>query len=182
MENYARRLRDFSRYAGRRRSVKFNEIYNVHCELLLDNGRVITLNTLQQSRTYAGLQIGAPNKDSNDRAIQWHLEEARKLLGSVGEPFLIEPERREYHIKPGDMQCVLDRQNDHPPEILHIPEWVPDIYSIGVFQSLCPARDKTKDFSMLTILWYQPDFGLDANATKAICLVDWDSFATDLEW
>lgn len=162
--------------------MRFNETYNVHCELTLNSGRVITLNTLQQRRTYAGLQSGTPNKASNDQALQWHLDEARRLPDSVGEPFLIDPERRDYHIRPGNMHAVLDRQTDRPAEMLHIPEWVPDVCSIGVFQCLSPARDETKDFSMLTILWYQTDFGVDAEASKKICLVDWESLATDLEW
>ena len=162
--------------------MKFNDVYNVHCELTLDTGRGITLDTFLQRRTYAGLQVGTPNKDSNDQAFEWHLDFARGLPDCVGEPHLIPPPRRDYHVTPGDMQSVLDRQSDRPPNMLHIPEWVPDVYSVGVFHSLSPARNDAKDFSTLTILWYQPDFGVDTEAMQQIRVVDWKALATDQEW
>lgn len=162
--------------------LEFDEIYNAHCELKLDSGRSITLDTFVQNRTYAGLQVGHPNKESNDMTIEWHLEYARKLPNTVGDPFLIFPTRRDYRVSADDMQHVIDRQADHPPDMMHIPEWMPEIYTVATFHSIVPTRNSDKDWSALTVLWYQPDFGLDSHAMKPIRSVDWDHLATDLEW
>jgi hypothetical protein len=162
--------------------VEFNIAYNCHCSLRLETGREIYLDTLTQSRAYAGLLEGTPNKKSNDLAIEWILKRTRKDNEFTGGPFLIEPERRNYLRTPGDMQSVLDRQGNRPPEMRHIPEWLPQIVCVGVFSSLQPARDTTKNASLLTIVWYQDDFGLDSQAMERVRLVDWDQHAVDMEY
>jgi len=160
----------------------FDETYNVHCNITLDSGRKITLETLVQSRTYAGLMLGAPSKESND----WHLErafdQARALRKLNIEPYLVPPERRDYRIEPGDMDDVLEQQQDRPPESRHVPEWLPEVECIGVFNSLDPARDMTMDASTLIIIWYQDDFGIDPKAVAQIRTIDWDQHATDWEY
>lgn len=162
--------------------LQFNDIYRTTCELILDCGRKITLDSLTQKRTYAGLQVGHPSKDSNDHRIKWDLEYARGLPESLGDPHLIEPERRDFRVTPGDMQYVIDRQSDRHPDDLHIPEWMPEVCSIGMFRSSSPARDTRKDWSALTLVWYQADFGSDTGAVSAIRTVDWTKYAVDLEW
>ena len=162
--------------------MEYNIAYHCHCSLRLDTGREITLDKLSQSRAYSGLLEGAPNKASNDRTIQWALERAKRDNDSLGEPILIPPERRDYLREHGDMQSVLDRQDDRPPEMKRIPEWLPQIECVGVFRSIRPARDQSKDASSLTIVWYQDDFGLDARAVEQLRSVDWEKHATDWEY
>jgi hypothetical protein len=160
----------------------FDISYNVRCVLRLTSGREVVLDKLSQSRTYAGLLEGTPNKRSNDHDIQWALDEARRDPASLGEPFLFEPERRDYLRAPGDMQSVLDSQGNRPSGFQHIPEWLPQIQCIGIFHSLRPVRDRTKHASSLTIVWYQDDFGIDASAIDRLRSVDWDHHAIDFEF
>ena len=131
--------------------MEYNIAYHCHCSLRLDTGREITLDKLTQSRAYAGLLEGTPNKASNDRRIQWALERVKKDNESLGEAYLIEPERRDYLRERGDMQSVLDRQHNRPVEMKRIPEWLPQIECVGMFRSIRPARDTTKDVSSLSL-------------------------------
>ena len=160
----------------------YNIAYHCHCSLRLDTGREITLDKLTQSRAYAGLLEGTPNKASNDLTVQWALERAKRDNDSFGDPYLIEPDRRDYLREHGDMQSVLDRQEDRPPEMKRIPEWLPQIECVGVFRSIRPARDESKDASSLTIVWYQNDFGLDTRAVEQLRSVDWEKHASDWEY
>ena len=169
-------------FASKVLPLEFNTAYNCHCSLRLATGRVITLDKLSQARAYAGLLEGTPNKASNDHSIQWVLERAKGDNGSLGEPILVPPERRDYFREPGDMQSVIDRQHDRPASIKHSPEWLPQIVCVGVFRSIQPARDNTKEASSLTIVWYQDDFGLDLEAAERLRTVDWDRHATDWEY
>jgi hypothetical protein len=162
--------------------VEFDGSYNCDCILRLASGREIVLDKLTQSRTYAGLLEGDPNRKSNNLSIRWLVEQVARDNPDIGEPYLIEPLRRDYFLDPGDMQADIDRQLDRPDELKHIPEWLPPIVCVGEFHSLQPARDNTKDASSLIIVWYQSDFGLDSDAIENLRLVDWDTHATDWEY
>lgn len=159
--------------------MEFDEINNVNCALRLVSGRKITLTKLTQTRTYAGLLEGTPAKWSNDSVIERALDDAGRVSGSIGKPLLIPPERRDYHQRPGDMQRVLDRQTGR--EIKHVPEWLPEVESVGVFDSISPARDENMHASSLTIVWYQNAFGIDPQAMERLRLVDWERYAHDWE-
>jgi len=162
--------------------MEFDLAYNVHCSLRLESGRVITLERLTQTRTYSGLLEGTPNKWSNDRSIEATLSRIRRDESSLGEPYLIDPERRDYLREPGDMQAIIDRQQSYREEANHIPEWLPPVECVGVFDSLKTARDHTKHASSLTIVWYQDDFGFDKIPVERLRLVEWDQLATDWEY
>lgn len=162
--------------------MEYNIAYHCHCTLRLDSGREITLDELKQSRAYAGLLEGTPDKTSNDRTIQWALDRAKRVSTSLGDPYLIEPERRDYRRERGDMQFIVDWQNDRPAEMKRIPEWLPQIVCVGVFRSIRPVRDQSKDASSLTIVWFQDDFGVDSRAEEQLRSVDWDELATDWEY
>lgn len=160
----------------------FNIAHNCHCSLRLETGREIILDQLTQSRTYAGLLEGTPNRASNELSIEWALERAQKGNESLGQPYLVEPERRDYLREPGDMQPILDRQHDRPAELQRIPEWLPGIECVGMFRSVQPARDKSQDASSLTVVWYQNDFGLDPYAMERLRAIDWEEHATDWQY
>lgn len=160
--------------------MEFDDIYNVNCSLRLASGRKITLNKLTQSRTYAGLLEGTPAKWSNDKAIQRALDDAHRDSWSKGEPLLIPPERRDYQQRPGDMQPVLDRQTAR--DIKHVPEWLPEVECVGIFDSISPARDENMDASSLTIAWYQDNFGINPQAVERLRLVDRERYAHDWQY
>lgn len=162
--------------------MEFDDSYNCHCILQLASGREIILDKLTQSRTYAGLLEGTPNRKSNDLSIRWLLQRIARENPEMAESYLIEPQRRDYFLDPGDMQADIDRQRDRPVELKHIPEWLPPIVCVGEFRSLQPARDNTKHASSLIVVWYQDDFGLDSVATEPLRLVDWEKLATDWEY
>lgn len=145
----------------------------------MSSGRSIILDRLIQARTYGGMLEGTPNKRLNDESIQWALDDARGLRQSVGQPLLIAPDRRDYKVTPGDMQPVLDGQSNRPPEMRHIPEWLPLVQCIGIFSSISPARDRSKDASSLTILWFQDDFGINPAAIDIIRRINWEQHAAD---
>ena len=171
--------------SGRRKKitpVEFNGAHNCHCSLRLETGREIILDQLAQSRTYDGLLEGTPNRASNERSIEWAMECARKGNESLGEPYLIEPERRDYLRESGDMQAILEQQHNRPAELKRIPEWLPQIECVGVFSSIQPARDEYKDASSLTGVWYQEDFGFDPHAIERLRAVNWEQHATDWEY
>lgn len=162
--------------------MEFDSNYTWNGSLRLATGRWITLDKLSQSRTYSGLIEGTPNKVSNDRSIQWVLDRAKRDNESLGEPLLIPPERREYCHEQGDMQFVLDHQQDIPLAMRRIPEWLPHIVCVGVFDSSQPVRNELKDASSLTIVWYQDKFGLDPRVAEQLREIDWDKHATDWEY
>lgn len=132
--------------------VELDLSYNCHCVLRLNSGREVVLDRLSQSRVYAGLLEGTPHRALTDHFIQRALERARKEDASLGEPYLVAPGRRDYFRTPGDMQYFFDRQADRAAEIQYFPEWLPQIGCIGVFRSLRPSRDTTKDCSSLVIV------------------------------
>lgn len=162
--------------------MEFDRVYNVRCSLSLQSGREVSLDKLTQSWTYASLIEGTPNKESNDIDIRRLLDRARKDPATMGEPYLIEPERRDYRLEKGDMQTVLDQQRDLPEEHRNNPEWLPHIECVGIFSSISPARDLSKDESLLTIVWFQDDFGIVQSAVERLRSVDWDRHAVDCEW
>ena len=162
--------------------MEFDDVYNCRCLLLLHSGREITLDKLTQSRVYAGLLEGTPSKRSNDQSIRWHLDQIESESSTLGKPYLIDPERRDYFRERGDMQSTIERQSARPEKLRHVPEWLPQIVCVGDFRSIQPARDQTKDASSLIIVWYQDDFGMDSQAVDRLRAVDWNRYATDWEY
>jgi hypothetical protein len=180
------------------------ESSGIEFSVRLNSGRVVILDKITQSRTYAGLLEGTPNKKLNDQFIAEAIQRASKnpfgapqetggfmrwVFGRKGErssppePIsLVTPARRNYAEEPGDMQHVLDRQKDYPPQMMHIPEWLPEIECAGVFRSFQPAKDPLRHMSMLTIVWYQESFGLVRADLEKLRDVDWDRYAEDGDW
>lgn len=155
--------------------LQYNSSYHLHCSLSLKSGRIIILEELAQQMTYAGLLIGTPSAVSN----RWTLDTAMKDAERVRRTptvLLADPPRRDYFRKPGDMAQIAKAN--------WLPEWMPSVRCIGVFNSTQPVRDKGKDFSTLTIVWFQDEYALPIlePALSAIQAVDWDSLAADREY
>lgn len=159
--------------------MEFDDTYGCHCSLILHSGWNIVLDALTQLRTYAGLLEGVPTKWSNDESIKWHVERTEQNPSCLGKPLLINPERRDYRREPGDMQLFIDRQSSRRDESRYVPEWLPPIVCVGDFRAIHPVRDETKDGSSLFIIWFQDDFGFDAQAVDRLRTINWERHATD---
>jgi hypothetical protein len=56
--------------------------------------------------------------------------------------------------------------------------------NIGVFKGIQPAKDKRKDFSTLTIVWFKDEYSppILEPALSAIQAVEWESLAAEGEY
>jgi uncharacterized protein (TIGR02996 family) len=158
------------------RELYYTVAYHMQCELRLRSGREITLQRLDQVMTYAGLLEGTPNRESNDRHIEYAREEARRRRVAV-RPHLIHPPRRDYFRTPGDMQRV----RNYSPH--WVPEWLPVVQCIGCFQSSVTARNPEMHVSLLTVVWFQDEYALPIQepALSQLLDLDWESLAVDVE-
>jgi len=149
-------------------SFQYDDHYRLHCKLTLHSGREITLTTLNQKRTYAGLLEGTPNAKSNNLGIEWTLKEAQRLCVEGEKPYLITPPRRDDNREPGDMRRLVEANP------LHIPEWLPAVECIAQFQS---------STSFLVVVWYQEDFAppIQEPALGQLLALDWDSLAIEID-
>ena len=155
--------------------LQYNSSYHLHCSLSLKSGRIIILEELAQQMTYAGLLEGTPSAVSNRWTLDTALKDAERVR-RTSTVWIVDPPRRDCFRKPGDMTQIAKSH--------WLPEWMPLVRCIGVFTSTQPARDKRKDFSTLTIVWFQDEYALPIlePALSAIQAVDWESFAADREY
>jgi uncharacterized protein (TIGR02996 family) len=142
--------------------------------MTMRSGRTITLEALDQRKTYAGLLAGTPDRESNDHHIRSALMEAERHCVQGARPHLIPPPRRDYRREPGDMQPLVDRSPHH------IPEWIPAVQCIGSFEGT--PRDPNMHLSVLTVVWFQDEYALPIRepALSQILDLDWKSLAVDV--
>ena len=152
----------------------YSNSYHLHCQLTLKSGRSITLERLNQIMTYSGLVIGLPSAATNSLMIEWSTRDAQRL--SNGALQLIEPPRRDYFRRAGDMSKIASRESSG------IPEWLPMVTCIGSFKSFGKLRDPKMDMSVLTVMWYQDEFALPIlePALGQILALDWDSASREV--
>ena len=142
---------------------------NYNCRAQVHVGRrTATVERLEQSLTYAGLLEGLPTKKSNDRTLDW----IRRDAGSTG-VILIEPARRDFLRRPGDMSRVASIR-DEPPE------WLPMVH---VSMTLSAPGDSGNHCSVLRVIFFQDDFAppLDESVAAALQDVDWERHAQQVE-
>lgn len=143
------------------------------CTIKLATGRSLKLYRLDQTMTYAGMIEGLPSEQLNDDLIEWSLKSAQKASPNHP-PYLIKPVKRSFIRTPGD--C------DHARERFSGPaEFLPNVRCIGAFSSQGAARDKTKPMSLLTVVWFQDEYGLPTNPEllEQLRMIDWDNLAED---
>lgn len=162
----------------------FDEIYHVTSSLTQDDGRKLTLKHLDQSLTYAGLMEGTPDQKANDWRIETDLKYASQYRFAIGEPCLIEPERRSYLRRPGDMDRARQRASQYPAEWGRDPQWLPLVRCIGVFFSVAKRKNSVNPMSSLTVMWYQHDFAypIEDAVLAQLKRLNWDRLATDIEF
>jgi hypothetical protein len=139
------------------------------CWLELDSGRMVRLYKLNQSLTYGSLG-GIPDKETNNSKILSALAEAKHL--SDNHCVLISPDR---HMIPHE---------ELPWYFAEDGETIPSVICIGQFESSKPAKDASKDCSLLTAVWFQDEFGLPTKPEilERLRAIDWDELAVDVGW
>jgi len=158
--------------------LEYNVAYHLHCQVALVSGRRVTLQSLDQRMTYAGWLEGVPSREWNDRLVESCLRNAGRARGAEARPVLIPPVRRDYLRKPGDMAGLSAMLGQAPPE------WIPMVTCIGVFWDTAPARDTSKDGSMLTVVWFQDNYALpiDEAVLQQLQSIEWERLAVDTEF
>jgi hypothetical protein len=135
----------------------------------LQSGRRISLDSLTQSRTYAGLLEGLPTVEMSQRIIDRLIATERERGWWVGEPYLIPP-----------VFTPLEfwREKLYP---FGEPAAIPQITCVGRFRSFPPARDPEAHYSELTVIWFQDQFAfpLHPGILEHLRLLDWDRLARD---
>lgn len=128
--------------------------------LQLESDIVIELIELHQSLEYEGLLEGLPTRERNESAI-------RALVGELGVGTLV--------IQP--TQEPIDFAGLYP---FGEPAKLPPIRCIGRFTSR-DHLDPDADYSELTVLWWQQEFGLPSDEAVLLPLrrMDWARYAID---
>jgi hypothetical protein len=134
-------------------------------QLTLSTGRIVYLRFLQQWDVYANILEGLPTREQNDADLKALVDEARQRDGH--DPILITPAQR-----------PLEHDGPYP---FGEPAALPAVGCLGRFHSNLPARDRSKDHSDLTIIWFQDEyaFPISPDVERAILAVDWDRLARD---
>jgi hypothetical protein len=153
----------------------YNIGFHVHNTITLLSGRDVQLRMLHQRLTYEGWLEGLPSSRENDEMLRSTLKDAQRYCAAGAEPILIQPKRREYHHHPGESFPRRDVAGARWPEFL------PSVTCIAVLQSGQLARDSSKVFSDVTVVWFQDEFALpiDPCVIEQLRALDWEQLATD---
>lgn len=124
-------------------------------KLIIEGTKEVTIKSIKQWHTYAGLLEGIPTDRKNKGIITQTIKEAKEFSG-IKEVYLIEPEQKPipYYrkIRFGNPAAL--------PEVTCIAKlWYHDVF-----------RNKDKMFSSLCIVWFQKDyaFPIETNILNAI--------------
>jgi hypothetical protein len=136
-------------------------------KLQLRSGRSISLTSLIQYRTYAGLLAGRPYRERNDGMIQQTLRRAMEEHPGLRAPFLVNPRRDPLEGRELSVSTVYER--------------LPSITCIGVFDSDELNKPGSEPYSSLTVVWFQDGFAcpIDKEVQAAIQNIEWDNCAAD---
>ena len=156
-------------------SLEYDVSYHLHCRLTLSSGRSIVLTLLHQEKS--SLIEGVPFKELNDHIVRGAVALPARYGIQVPNAYLVPPARRDYLRVPGDMNGVRAMGNRDP-------EWLPIVSCVGVFRSSGPARDPDKDFSCLTVVWFQDEFAMPIAEPVLAHLkeIAWEDLAQDAEY
>ena len=136
-------------------------------DLFLKCGRYIKLGLLRQTRTYGGLLAGYPYKRMNDRMIERTLSEASRIALRGGKALLLAPAIR----------SNLANQDG----VLGPEESLPKITTIARFDSDGLTGTDSEQYSSLTVVWFQDEFGVptDPRILEQLRAIDWNRAAQD---
>lgn len=146
-------------------------------DIQLKSRRTVSLVSLHQSLIYEIFLIGYPTAKDNDFEIERLVSDAGKQFGAP--VFLIPPARRTSWRSPGDSTQALDRALRQGVARHRIPEYLPEVGSIGFFRSSPMGKNPDYDASTLTIAWFQDGYGVSPETVVAISEINWDAHAQD---
>ncbi|WP_433932510.1 hypothetical protein AB3662_48225 [Sorangium cellulosum] len=140
-------------------------------EFDLPSGRRLYLRELRQYLTYEGMLEGLPTVERNKEQIEELVSEHRDNPYPGG-PYLI---------RPTEVPIELPEDDPYP---FGTPSALPRVTCIGRFDSLDPARDQSRDFSGLVVIWFQDDFAfpIDPAVVAQLLAIDWEAHAADMEY
>jgi uncharacterized protein (TIGR02996 family) len=131
--------------------------------------RSIILREFRQWNFYMGLMAGAPTSQMNREWVERLVADERHRESQ--EPYLIQPIER-----------PMQSDEGHPwPEPRGL---LPRIACVGRFESFDAAKDKARDASELTVIWFQHEFAfpIDPGVREQIRAIDWEKHAHDFDW
>jgi len=140
-------------------------------ELDLPSGRRLYLRELRQYLTYEGLLEGLPTAERNKQRLERLVAEHRDKPYAGG-PYLI---------RPTETRVEYKRDEPYP---FGTPAALPSVTCIGRFDSLQPARDKSRDLSGLVVIWFQDEFAfpIDPAVVSQLLAIDWEAHAADMDY
>jgi len=159
-------------------------MYEPRRMIQLTDGRQISLVEMYRQEIYLGVLEGTPDTWDNDQRIHRLSAKGRELFG-------------EYTGKPG--MHILPFRVKQPPDLEWLPrqraigpvsydaelgetEWLPEIASIGIFQSTPTKRDTGSSVSsVLSVIWFQHDpfIVLEEEPLCWLRQIKWDDLAED---
>jgi hypothetical protein len=143
----------------------------------LKSRRTVSLVSLRQDLIYEMIMMGFPTATENNLEIQALVAEAGKQFGAP--VFIIPPARRSSWRSTKDSTQALDRALRQGVSRHRIPEYLPEVGSIGFFRSSPMGKDPDYDASTLTIAWFQDGYGVSPETVAAISEIDWEAHAQD---
>ena len=141
-------------------------------EFKLRSGRIVHLRAIEQWQVYEGLLEGLPTKEMNRRTIEGIIASYREKW-HWSELYLVAPTEE-----------AIEYAYGGKPYPFGTPAALPSIACAARFTSLQPARDTTKDYSALHVIWFQRAyaFPIDTQVHTHLCEIDWGRHAVDLEY
>src|SRR5262245_1299190 len=118
--------------------LEYDAVYAMHCKLTLRTGHRVTLDSLLQWHTYAGLIEGTPIARTNDWIVEGAVRRAKQCLHA--DAHLVAPHRRAERHPVG--------QASEPGRGEHDVQWLPAV--------ACAARFSDGG-SFLVVVWFQDD-------------------------
>jgi hypothetical protein len=142
----------------------------VRGELQLRSGRIVHVMALRQWPTYEGWLVGSPTARRNGRLVDDILASERgKFYGA--DPLLLKPKT-----------SPLLRPDGKP--LRPAAAWLPAMVCVARLECPEPVRDRSKVFSGLGVVWFQPDFAfpIEPEPLEQLLAIDWDRHAVDSEF
>lgn len=142
-------------------------------EFALDDGKVVSLEALYYTHTYAGLLEGYPDATYNNKVVQQAISRTTKIWGPRA-TYLVPPKSNEKGFQPHPRSL----RREHPPHVE-----LPGIEIQGWFTSDPPVQ--SGEYSTeLVIIWYRDQWqeeSLYSVVYDGIRSVRWIEFATEFE-
>jgi hypothetical protein len=141
----------------------------VRGELQLRSRRIVHVMALRQWSTYEGWLVGSPTARNNGRLVDEILASERgRFYGA--DPLLLKPKT-----------SPLLRPDGKPSR--PAAAWLPAVVCVARLECQEPVRDRSKDFSGLGVVWFQPDFAfpIEPEPLEQLLAIDWDRHAVDSE-